>query len=109
MRKMTVHITESQAKRIEARQDDGRADNRSEAMRQELRQTNDKSPRRKVIDVSANTLGTVGIVMLGFTFFYPGPIRALSLVPLIGSIFLYSIGYLIDEQIVSPAIIGGKA
>lgn len=103
MEKITVSVDESQYDRIEQRVDDNRAENRSQALRQEIRATNDKSSRRKNIEVAANVLGFVGIMMIGLTFFMADSIRVVSLVPIIGSLTLFVTGFLIDESIVVRA------
>lgn len=98
MDKITVSVTETQHDRLKRRVENNVAENRSEALRQEIEQTNNKSPRRKQLDIAANSLGTVGILMIGFTFFMSDSIRVLSLVPIIGSTVLFTLGYVIDER-----------
>lgn len=96
MEKMTVSVSESQAERIRERIESNKADSRSEALRQELERSNAKSPARETIDIAASSIGLVGLLLVGFTFFMSDSLRMIALVPVIGSSVLFSIGYLID-------------
>lgn len=96
MEKITVSVRESQADRISDRVESGKAKNRSEALRQELRASKYKSEIRQTIDVAATAVGIAGLLLVGFTYFMDDSIRALALIPLLGSSALYVIGFLID-------------
>lgn len=98
MEQMTVNLEREQAERVKARVRDGRADSKSEAMRQELRDSNARTSTGKQIDRVADVIGIVGITMLGVTFTYPMELRVFTIVPLVASIICYSFGRVIERS-----------
>lgn len=96
MQKMTVSVSESQAERIDRRMDENESLNRSEALREELQASNHRSEMRKTLDVAATSVGAVGLLLVGLTFFMNDAIRTLALAPVMGSSVLFIVGYLID-------------
>lgn len=98
MEQMTVNLEREQAERVKARVRDGRADSQSEAMRQELRDSNTRTSTGKQIDRVADVIGIVGITMLGVTFTYPLELRVFTIVPLVASIICYSLGRVIERS-----------
>lgn len=96
MQKISVSVSESQAERIADRVESGRAENRSEAMRQELQAAKYKSNVRETIDVAATAVGIAGLLLVGFTYFMDDSVRTLALAPILGSSALYVMGFLID-------------
>lgn len=97
MEKVTVSVSKEQYERVINRVENNVADSRSQAMRQELRNTNDVAPARDTIDTVGNILAVAGCTMIGFTFFYPIEIRIFSLLPIFGSILCFGIGQYVNS------------
>lgn len=93
MQSYAARVTDEQATRIEARVDDGRAENPSEAIRQELADKRIQTTTRDRVDRIGNGFALIGLAMLGATLAFPIEVRIVTIVPLVAAIYCYSMGW----------------
>lgn len=96
MKKMTVSVEQEQYDRILDRVESNVADNRSEALRQELRGERAKTQTRKIIDRIGKVFGICGLFLIGATYFFPVEYRLAALFPIVLSISFFIVGWAID-------------